>query len=47
MAASNPIDISSSDSDLDIEEDEDKITSSLRPLPEWAIKHGINSRSTG
>ncbi|TYG80671.1 hypothetical protein ES288_D02G235300v1 [Gossypium darwinii] len=44
MAATNPIDISSSDSELEIEDDEDKITSSSRPLPEWAVKHGTNSR---
>ncbi|KHG28441.1 putative ATP-dependent helicase C23E6.02 [Gossypium arboreum] len=44
MASTNPIDISSSDSELEIEDDEDKITSSLRPLPEWAVKHGTNSR---
>ncbi|TYI37251.1 hypothetical protein ES332_A03G199700v1 [Gossypium tomentosum] len=44
MASTNPIDISSSDSELGIEDDEDKITSSLRPLPEWAVKHGTNSR---
>ncbi|PPD95560.1 hypothetical protein GOBAR_DD07411 [Gossypium barbadense] len=47
MAATNPIDISSSDSELEIEDDEDKITSSSRPLPEWAVKHGTNSRGTG
>ncbi|MBA0649189.1 hypothetical protein Goklo_016780, partial [Gossypium klotzschianum] len=29
--------ISSSDSELEIEDDEDKITSSSRPLPEWAF----------
>ncbi|KAK8311029.1 hypothetical protein V6Z12_D02G224200 [Gossypium hirsutum] len=45
MAATNPIDISSSDSELEIEDDEDKITSSSRPLPEWAVKHGTNSRA--
>ncbi|XVE92956.1 hypothetical protein REPUB_Repub01dG0148800 [Reevesia pubescens] len=47
MAAMNPIDISSSDSELEIEDDRDRNTSSLRVLPEFAVRHGTNSRSTG
>ncbi|KAL4278546.1 hypothetical protein GQ457_03G005150 [Hibiscus cannabinus] len=47
MAATNPIDISSSDSDLEIEDAEDRSFSSLRAPPEWAVKHGTNSSSTG
>ena len=47
MAAMNPIDISSSDSELEIEDARDKNTSFLRVLPEWAVTHGTNSRSTG
>ncbi|KAE8668292.1 putative protein arginine N-methyltransferase 6-like [Hibiscus syriacus] len=47
MAAMNPIDISSSDSELEIEDTEDRNFSSLRALPEWAVKHGKNLRSTG
>ncbi|XP_022725668.1 helicase-like transcription factor CHR28 isoform X2 [Durio zibethinus] len=47
MAAMNSIDISSSNSELEIEDVGNKNTSSLRVLPEWAVTHGTNSRSTG